>query len=214
MDIMLYYAPLTCSLVPFVTLTEANANFKVHPLDHRKGDRFSPEYLKINPNHKVPALMVDGRPLTENVAINVWIAEAFPEAKLLPDDPWQRVKAISILSWCATGMHPHISRANTPSKYCDGDTAAESVRKYAAEFVCENFSVADAMLAGRDYFFDHFTATDAYFFWCFRRSSQLGLDLSAFPNCTAHFERMLQRESVHKLAAFEAEVQAKFAAAA
>ena len=212
MRIVLYYAPLTCSLVPFITLTEAGADFEVHAMDHRKRERFSPEYLKLNPNHKVPALVVDGRPLSENVAIAVWIADNFPAAKLLPEEPWQRTKAISVLSWCATGMHPHISRANTPSKYCDGDEAAQSVGKYAAEFVYENFRVADDMLKGREFFFDHFTAGDPYFFWCFRRSAQLGLELSEFPNCAAHFERMLKRESVEKLVAFETETRAKFAA--
>ena len=214
MQIVLYYAPLTCSLVPYITLTEAGADFEVRAMDHRKKDRFSPEYLKINPSHKVPSLVVDGQALTENVAISVWIARNFPKARLLPEDPWQQVKAISFLSLCATGMHPHISRANTPSKYCDGDEAANSVRKYSVEFINESFRVADDALGEREFFFGHFTAADVYFFWCFRRSTQLGLDLSGFPHCAAHFERMLERKSVERLVRFEAETQAKFAAAA
>lgn len=214
MDIILYYSPLTCSLVPFINLTEAGAEFDVHAMDHSKKERFSPDYLSINPNHKVPALVVDGNPLTENVAIATWIADHFPAAKLLPDDPWQRMKAISLLAWCATSLHPHISRANTPSKYCDGDAAAHSVRQYAEEYLNESFGVADQMLNGREFFFDHFTVADPYFFWCFRRSGQLDLDLSGFPNCAAHFERMLQRDSVEKLIAFEAETRARFAATA
>jgi len=214
MQIVLYYAPLTCSLVPYITLTEAGADFEVHAMDHSMRERFSPEYLEINPNHKVPSLVVDGRPLTENVAISIWIAENFPSAKLLPEEPWQRIKAISAMAWCATGIHPHISRANTPSKYCDGDDAAESVGKYAAEFIYENFRVADDMLKGREFFFNHLTAVDCYFFWCFRRPGQQGLDLSGFPNCAAHFERMQERDSVKKLIAFETETRAKFAATA
>lgn len=214
MEIALYYAPYTCSLVPFITLTEAKADFEVRPINGREKQQFSPEYLKVNPKHKVPALAVDGKPLTENVAINVWIARNFPEARLLPEDPWQEVQAISILSWCATGMHPHISRYNTPSKYCDGPGMEESVRKFATEFVRENFQVANDMLDGREYFFDNFTAADAHFFWCFRRSTQLGIDLSGLPNCAAHFERMLKRESVEKLLALEKDVVAQFGWAA
>ncbi len=210
MEIALYYAPYTCSLVPFITLTEANAEFDVRPINGRKKQQFSPEYLKVNPKHKVPALAVDGRPLTENVAINVWIAQNFPEAKLLPEDPWLQVQAISILSWCATGMHPHISRINTPSKFCSEVEAEEGVRKNATEFVYENFQVANDMLDGREYFFDRFTAADAHFFWCFRRATQLKVDLSAFPSCRAHFDRMLKRQSVKKLYALEKDVLAKF----
>jgi len=70
------------------------------------------------------------------------------------------------------------------------------------------------MLAGREYFFDHFTSPDAHFFWCCRRATQFGFDLSEFKNCSAHFERMLGRASVQKLLTYEKEVLDAFAAAA
>ena len=60
MKIALYYAPITCALAPYITLTEAKADFEVVPLNFRKQQHMSPEYLKINPKHKVPLLMVDG----------------------------------------------------------------------------------------------------------------------------------------------------------
>ena len=74
MKIQLYYAPVTCALAPFITLTEAKAEFEVMPVNMRKGQNKSPAYMKLNPKHKVPLLVVDGRPLTENVAIQLWIA--------------------------------------------------------------------------------------------------------------------------------------------
>src|SRR4030095_1372385 len=98
MDIVLYYSPIACSLVPYVTLTEAGADFEVRNINLRKGQQSSPDYLKLNPTHKDLVLMVDGQLLTENVAIQLWIARNFPEAKLLPTDPWQELKAISIMS--------------------------------------------------------------------------------------------------------------------
>jgi glutathione S-transferase len=67
------------------------------------------------------------------------------------------------------------------------------------------------MLAGRDYFFDHFTAPDAHFFWCCRRAAQLGVDIAGFPNVAAHSKRMQERPSVKKLYAYEKEVQEGFA---
>jgi glutathione S-transferase len=70
------------------------------------------------------------------------------------------------------------------------------------------------MLAGREFFFDHFTAPDAHFYWCFRRATQFELDLSAFRNCKAHFDRVQQRPSAQKLLAFEKSVQEEFAKAA
>lgn len=98
MKLTLYYAPVVCSLVPFVTLTEAGAEFDVVPVNLGKGQQNSPDYLRLNPKHKVPVLVIDGEPLTENVAIQIWIARNFPNAKLLPADPAQEIRAISLMS--------------------------------------------------------------------------------------------------------------------
>jgi glutathione S-transferase len=214
MDIVLYYAPFACSLVPYVTLTEAKANFTVRPVNLRKGQQNTPEYLKLNPKHKVPMLSVDGKVLTENVAIQTWIARNFPAARLLPSDPWQELQAISLMSWCASGIHPLLGRLNAPAKISDAPGAEASVKKFAVDGLNEAYGIANSLLAGREFFFDHFTAADAHFFWCFRRGTQFDLDMSAFPNCLAHFERMKTRPSVQAVFEFEKKVQAEFAAAA
>ncbi len=211
MEIVLYYAVNTCAAAPFITLTEARADFEVRTLDYRKREHFSPEYLKINPKHKVPALVVDGRILTENVAIHQWVHRTFPEAKILPADPWDELKAVSLLAWCASGIHPYLTRVNNPGKVTETPGAADSVIKLATETLFESFGIADAMLAGREYFFDHFTAPDAHFFWCCRRATQLKVEISGFPNVAAHFQRMQERPSVKKLFACEKEAQEKFA---
>ena len=214
MDIVLYYAPNTCALAPYVTLTEANAPFTVRALNFRKGQNKSPDYLKLNPKHKVPLLIVDGEPLTENVAIQIFINRTFPRAKILPSDPWQELKAISILAWCSSGIHPFLSRINSPPRVCDLAGAEESVVRLSKEFIDENYGFAEPMLAGRAFFFDHFTAADAHFFWCLRRGQQLGADLSKFPACAAFFERIKQRPSVQKLLDYEKALEAEFARAA
>jgi glutathione S-transferase len=214
MEIVLYYALNTCALAPYVTLTEANASFEVKALNFRKDEQRLPAYLRLNPKHKVPLLMVDGEPLTESSAIQIWIARNFPQARLLTSDPWQELKAISILSWCSSSIHPYLSRINSPSKVCDVAGAEQGVIQAAKSFLFESYKIAEDMLAGREFFFDHFTAADAHFFWCLRRGAQLGAEAAEFPNCMAHFERIKKRPSVQKLFAYEKEVQAQFAKAA
>jgi glutathione S-transferase len=214
MSIVLYYAPNTCALAPYVTLAEAGASFEVKPLNFRKGQQHSAEYLRLNPKHKVPLLIVDGQLLTESVAIQLWIARTFPQAKLLPSDPWQQLKAISILAWCSSGIHPYLSRINSPAKVCDLPGAEEGVVRAAREFLHEAYAIADEMLKGREFFFDHFTAADAHFYWCVRRGTQLGVDASGFASCAAHFARIEKRPSVQKFLAYEKSVQAEFAKAA
>ena len=169
--------------------------------------------MQLNPKHKVPLLVVDGQTLTENVAIQLWIARRFPGRQAAAVGfRGTSVKAISIMSWCASGVHPYLSRINSPAKVCDVEATEESVSRIAAEFLAEAYGIAEGMLEGREYFFDHFTAPDAHFFWCVRRSTQFDIDLEPYPNTRAHFARMQTRPSVRKLLAFEKETQASFAA--
>ncbi len=213
MKIVLYYAPHTCALAPYITLTEAGADFTVETVNLRTKQQFTPAYLAVNPKHKVPALAVDGRILTENVAIHPWVARQFPDARLFPTDPWEELQALALHSWVSGGIHPYLARVNNPAKVCDAPGSEASVVAVASEAIYENFAVADEMLAGRDYFFGDFTTPDAHFFWSVRRATELGLDISRFANVSAHFERMQSRPSVQKLLAFETEVLANLAKA-
>ena len=214
MSLTLCYAPQTCATVPFITLTEAGADFEVMNLNSRSGQLRSPEFLKLNPKHKVPVLIINGEALTENLAIQVWIAREYPQAKLLPSGPMQYVKALSVMSFCGSGIHPHLTPNARPENYCDLPNSADNVKKVAGKLLFEDFEVAEEMLEGREWFFDHFTAPDAYFFWCFRRAISFKLDMSRFKNGMAHLERMHQRASVQKLVAHEQRVMAEFAKAA
>jgi glutathione S-transferase len=207
----LYYAPKTCALVPFVALTEAGADFTVHNMNSRSGQLKTPEYLKLNPKHKVPVLVIDGKPLTENPAIQLWIHHNFPEAKLLPSDPWQEIQAISLMCWFASGIHPKMTPNARPENFCDLPDSAESVKRVANRQLLGEFKIAEDLLAEREFFFDHFTTPDAYFHWCMRRTLSFKLDLSTFPNCMAHYHRLEQRASVQKLIAHEKAVDAEFA---
>jgi glutathione S-transferase len=214
MKLQLFYAPQTCATVPYITLTEAGAEFETIDLNSRSGQLKTPEFLRLNPKHKVPVLVIDGEPLTENVAIQIWIARRFPQANLLTADPKTEIKAISLMSWCASGIHPHLTPNARPANYCDLPGSEESVKRVANVMLFEDLKLADEMLAGREWFFDHFTSADAYFFWCFRRAISFGLDVSAFKNCKAHLERMNRRASVQKLIEHEKAVMARFAKAA
>jgi glutathione S-transferase len=214
MKLTLYYAPQTCALVPYVTLTEAGAAFEVHNINTRNGDNHKPEFLKVNPKHKVPVLAIDGEPLTENIAIQIWINRTFPHAKLLPVDPKEEIKAISLMGWFGSGVHPHLTPNARPQNYCDLPGSEESVKRVANKLLFEDLKIADERLANREFFFSHFTACDAYFFWCVRRALSFKLDLSSFGNCIAHFEHIQQRSSVQKVIAHEKQVMEAFAKAA
>ena len=204
MKILLYYAPFSCSLVPYLALSEARAEFDVSVVDFRRRGHLTTEYLSINPKHKVPVLVIDGKALTENLAIQLWIARCYPQSRLLPSEGLDEFKAISLMAWCASGIHPHLTPNVLPQRYCDLPGSEESVRRCAHKLLREDYQIAEDLLAGREWFFDHFTLPDIYFYWCFRRGMQFQVELAAFPNCRAHYERVSERASTKKLLDFEA----------
>jgi glutathione S-transferase len=214
MKLTLAYCPGACSLVPYILLTEAGADFETLNINLGKGQNFSADYLRVNPKGKVPALLIDGEVLTENVAIQIWINNQFPEANLMPMDPLAYARTVSVMAWCAAGIHPKLTQQARPERYCDLTGRAENVQAHGSHSLFELYEIAENMLEGRDWFMDQFSTADAYFYWCFRRGTQFKPDVSHFENCMAHMNRMEQRTSVKKLLAYEKTVQEEFAKSA
>jgi glutathione S-transferase len=215
MKLTLFYAPIACSMVPLISLYEAGADFELKTVNFRKGDHMTPEYLRMNPKHKVPLLLIDGKPLTENVAMALWMTRQFPKAGILPANPDDEVKAISLMAWCASGIHPHLSRINSPGKFCDTPGSEDGIKRMAAKELDHVFEVANEMLKGKQYFInDQWCAADSHFFWTWRRATQFNLDFSKYTHCVAHHERMHQRVAVKKTIEFEKTTMAEQAKAA
>ena len=204
MQLTLYYSVLSCSMLPYIALTEAGQDFEVHVVDFGRGENHNPEFLRLNPNHQVPVLVVDGEPITENMAILLWIDTQFPQARLMPRFDMNRTKAISLMAWCDAAIHPFLTPNGMPERYCDIPGSAEGVRRAAQKMLHKRFQIAEERLAGREWFFDHLTLPDLFFFWCFRRAMKFKIDVSAYQNCLAHLERVSQRPSVQKVLALEA----------
>ncbi len=80
----LYYSPGTCALASHIALEEAGASYTAERVDFKTSQQTSPEYLAINPKGRVPALVTDRGILTETPAILAYIAQSFPQARLMP----------------------------------------------------------------------------------------------------------------------------------
>src|SRR6202167_2034152 len=149
MKLTLCYAPVACSLVPLINLNEAGASFEVRKINLRKGENMTPDYLAMNPLHKVPVLIVEGRALTENVAINTYIARTYPAAQLLPSNSMDELEAISMMGWFSGGLHPHLTRIFNPARFCGAPGSEEATRTLAKKALEENFAAADKRLSRR-----------------------------------------------------------------
>ena len=201
MDITLYHSPGACSMATYISLYEAGAEFEVKIISLKNNAQSDPEYAALNPKKKVPYLVVDGKGLSENIAMQAWIAETYPSAKLMPVDPWDQKRALSYMGWFGAGVHPNLTRHFKPVKFCSDVSAHEDVRAKAKAMYLEQLTLIESELAGKTWFFDHYTVCDSYFFWIYERALVEGFDLTGFERSTAHNKRMRERESVQKVLA-------------
>jgi glutathione S-transferase len=135
MSISLYYAPGACSFVPHVGLEAIRAAtgqaVSFMPIKFHKGEHRTPEYLAMNPDAQVPGLTVDGKPLTQIVAICDYLDRSFPAAGLLPADAWGRAQALSMLAWMNNSVHPTFTRVFRTEQFTDDADAQAKVRAHA-----------------------------------------------------------------------------------
>src|SRR5215218_5794285 len=84
-QLKLFYSPGACSLAPHIVLEETGADYEPVRVALAKGEQRTPEYLKINPKGRVPALADGDWVLTENPAILRYLARSFPAMRLWPE---------------------------------------------------------------------------------------------------------------------------------
>ena len=135
MPLRLYFASGACSFVPHVCMETIAAatgeTFEFEPVRLHKGEQSRPEYLALNPNGQVPLLLVDGKPLTQIVAICEYLDARYPQAGLLPADPWARAQAVSMFAWMNNTVHPTFTHVFMPHKFTDDPEAQAKVKRFA-----------------------------------------------------------------------------------
>ena len=197
MSIELYFAPGACSFVPHAGLEIAKAatgrDFTPKLVKLHKGEHQTPEYKAMNPDAQVPLLVVDGRPLTQIVAICDWIDRANPEAKLLPAEPWARAQALSQLAWMNNTMHPAFTHIFMPQKFAESEAARAEIKATAAGKYRKLLSRLDAAAAGATPFLlgANVSFHDAYAFTLLRWGGYAGIDPAGYPALVKHVERVM-----------------------
>jgi glutathione S-transferase len=183
----LYFAPGSSSMAVHIALHEIGVPFEGKPMSFKSNDLRTPDYLALNPEGKVPALIVDGRPLTEVAAILYYLAKRFPEAKLLPgDDIEADAQALSWMSFSASTLHP--------------------ARQRGLDYAKEVYGIADKRL-GSGWALGSYSIADIHLFRLYwRLANSLKPAPEEFPNLTAHYARMMARPAVQRTIEIEAAV--------
>ena len=203
----LYYAPHTCALATHIVLEETGAGYTAKRIDFASNQQHSPEYLKINPKGRVPALITDRGILTETPAMLVYVAQSFPEARLAPmDDPFLFAQIQSFNSWLCSHLHVAHAHRMRGYRWVDADDAHSiaAMQRKVPQSVGESFAMIEhEMLKGPWVMGERYTICDPYLFTLAQWLEADGVDPTSIPRVIDHRRRMSERATVRKAIAEE-----------
>jgi glutathione S-transferase len=205
MALTFFYASNTCARASHITLEEAGAAYEAKRLNFAENEQRKPEYLKINPKSRVPALVTDQGILTETPAILVYVAQMFPKANLLPlNDPFRLAQIQSFNSYLCSTVHVAHAHRMRGYRWTDDQSAMETMKKKVSQNVGDCFDLIE-----REYFKgpwvmgDSYTISDPYLFTLASWLEADSVDPKRFPKVLDHRNRMAERPAVKKVLALE-----------
>ena len=198
----LYYGPGACSFVPHVALEAIKAatgeDFEAQSVKLHKGEQRTPEYLAMNPLGLVPVLVIDSKPLTQIVAICDHLDRCFPQAGLLPTEPWQRAQAMSHFAWMNNTVHPTFTRIFRPGNFVESEAAQAELKQAALVAFRGHLERIQAMTAHAAPFLlgERLSFVDAYALVFLRWGGLAGIDPSTLPAYQAFVARLAATPAV------------------
>ena len=199
-----FYAVGTCALASHIALEEAGAEFTAIRLDFKAEDQRKPEYLKINPKGRVPALVTDRGILTETPAMLAFIAQSFPGAKLAPDDAFAFAQAQAFNSYLCSTVHINHAHRMRGYRWATEESSFADMKRKVPQSVAASFALIERdMLRGPWVMGEQYTICDPYLFTLAQWLEGDGVDLAGLPKVADHRQRMSERPAVQKVLAEE-----------
>lgn len=182
-----------------ILLEELGVPYTVHPIDISKDEQFAPDFLKIAPNNRIPAIVDqdNGMALMETGAIMLYLANKHGQFTAQGEEYWRMVEW---LMWQMGGLGPMLGQVHHFVKYNKGKSEYGENR-YATEGR-RLYKVLNTRLEGRDYVVGegkgHYTIADISMFPWIARHDWQEVDLNDFPNVRDWYLRIVDRPAVQK----------------
>lgn len=182
-----------------ILMEELDVPYRLVPIDITQGAQREPDYLAINPNAKIPAIvdhapLDGGEPVTvfESGAVMLYLADK--EKRFIPADPRQRIEVLQWLFWQVGGLGPMMGQAQHFFRYAPTPIpyALERYQNEARRLL----HVLDQRLAGRDFIGAEYSIADMACFPWIRIHKLTGVVLDDFPNVQAWYGRVRSRPAV------------------
>ena len=197
----LYYSPGACSMASHIGLEESGLAFEAKLVALAKGEQKTPEYLKINPRGRVPAVKLDdGSVLTENTAILAYLGRRAADKGLLPKDPAAEARCISMMAWLSNSVHPAFTHIFRPERFSEEQSALPGIKETGKKNFWAALQEIDGLVAGKKWLQgDQYTLCDPYALVFYGWGARVELPVRELKNCTAWKDRMLERAAVRKV---------------
>jgi len=183
-----------------IMLEETGLEYTIHPINIGQDQQFTPEFIAINPNSKIPAIVDQdgpgGKPFTvfESGAILIYLAEK--TGMFLPTEPRARYEVIQWLMFQMGGIGPMFGQVHH-FKRSAKEQVPYAIERYMKECL-RLYGVLNARLADHEYLVDEYSIADiACWPWVLRYEWQ-EVDLNQFPNVKRWFDTIHQRPAVQK----------------
>jgi GST-like protein len=182
-----------------IFLEELGLTYNLYPIDINKGDQFTPEFLAISPNNRIPAL-VDSTPTDGSKPLSIFESGAILEyladktKTFLPQSGAARYNVLQWLYWQMGGLGPMAGQNHHFSHY-----APEKIPYAISRYINETarlYKVLDKQLADNAFIAGEYSIADMASYPWIRSYEKQGQDLNNFPNLKLWFERMSARPAV------------------
>jgi len=174
-------------------LKELEVDCELVPVKIPAGEHLTPEFLLLNPAHKVPVLVDGDLVLTESAAIVLYLAEKYPAKGLLPSDPAQRAQVYRWIMFTMTELDQPLWRIVRHSFLYPEDKRSPADIALAREDFADMARVLEQRLAGREFIVGNaITAADCVAAYTIDWANEFKL-LEALPQLRTYLERMYAR---------------------
>ncbi len=184
-----------------VMLEELELAYQYHPINISQGEQLTDDYLAINPNGKIPAIIdtdgPQGKPITifESGAILIYLAEKH-NSSLLPKQPRERMQVLQWLMFQMGSVGPMFGQALHFYKYAS-EPIPYATERYMKEAL-RLYRVMDDWLVNRDYFATNYSIADIAIFPWIARWQWLDIDWNEYPNLKAWYDRLSERPAIQE----------------
>lgn len=197
----LYYWGTPNGLKIKLFLEESGLPYRIIPVDIGKGEQFRPEFLKIAPNNRIPAI-VDrdpagggaAIPLFESGAILLYLAEK--TGRFIPKDIRGRAQVLQWLFWQVGGLGPMAGQNGHFTQYAP-EKVPYAIERYVKE-TNRLYGVLDRQLAGGQYIAGDYSIADMACYPWIVPHERHGQNLADFPHLKRWFDRIRERPACQR----------------